>query len=164
MTLTTHAITGATFATLVPNYPILGFILGFSSHFILDAIPHWDYSIVSMKRDEKNPLNNDILINQDFYRDLIKIGIDGVLGLLLSFVLLGIFYQRSLFIVFLGAVAGMLPDALQFVYFKWKHEPLISLQKFHTLYIHSKIRLSKKPILGISLQILLILIIVIFLK
>lgn len=35
MTLTTHAITGAAIATMVPNYPALGFILGFGSHYIL---------------------------------------------------------------------------------------------------------------------------------
>ena len=53
MTLTTHAIVGATVATLTPN-PILGFVLGFGSHYVLDALPHWSYPIHSLEKDKKN--------------------------------------------------------------------------------------------------------------
>ena len=160
MTLTTHAIVGATLATLIPNYPILGFAVGFGSHFILDAIPHWEYSLNSMKRDEKNPMNDDITIDKTFYKDLLKIGIDGMLGLVLSFVLLGILRNYSFWIIFMGVAGGMAPDALQFFYFKWRHEPLKTLQQFH-LWIHSKIDLGNTPIVGVLSQILIICLIVI---
>ena len=156
MTLTTHAITGAALATLMPTYLILGFAVGFASHFLLDAIPHWDYSIASMESDERNPMNNDMATkNKDFPKDLLKIGIDGILGLLLSFILLGMFHQHSPIVIFLGAVGGMAPDALQFFYWKWRHEPLVSLQRFH-IWIHAKTNLKNKPVIGILFQVALI--------
>ena len=155
MILTTHAVTGATLATLFPTHPIIGFAVGFSSHFLLDAIPHWDYSLRSMKGDDKNPMNTDMIINKDFLKDLLKIGADGVLGLLFSCVLLGIIFHNSFFIILLGAMAGMIPDALQFFYFKWKHEPLLSLQRFH-IWVHPKINLHDRPVVGVLSQVVLI--------
>lgn len=41
MTATAHALVGAAIATKVVN-PILGFPLALISHFMMDAIPHWD--------------------------------------------------------------------------------------------------------------------------
>ena len=46
LTLMTHAIVGAAIVGLVPAHPLLGLSLAFASHFILDALPHWDYPIV----------------------------------------------------------------------------------------------------------------------
>jgi len=163
MILTTHAITGATLASLMPNHPVLGFVAGFTSHFLLDAIPHWDYPISSMKTDQDNPLNNSMVVNKYFYIDLIKFGIDGLLGLFLSFVLFGVIHQSSPFIIFIGAIGGMAPDVLQFFYWKWKCKLLESLQKFH-LSIHSKIELNNQPIFGILLQIVFIYLIVFVLR
>jgi hypothetical protein len=155
MILTTHAITGATLATLVPSNPVLGFVIGFGSHFILDSIPHWDYSLQNSKKDKNKPLNNDLIINRDSLRDLMKIALDGISGLVLSFILLGIFRHQSILAISCGAIGGMAPDALQFVYFKWRHEPLISLQKFH-IWMHSKYSLKKRPVLGMSSQLAIV--------
>jgi len=151
MILTTHAVTGATLATLMPSNPILGFAIGFGSHFVLDSIPHWDYSLKSSKRDKEKPLNSDLVINKDFFKDLIKIGIDGLLGLTLSLLLLGVLRHQSILVILCGAIGGMMPDFLQFVYFKWRHEPLVSLQKFH-IWMHAKRNLKNKPVLGIFYQ------------
>jgi len=41
MTITPHLLTGAALATTTSS-PIVAFLLGFISHFILDAIPHVD--------------------------------------------------------------------------------------------------------------------------
>ncbi|MEI6553227.1 MAG: hypothetical protein WCO09_01540 [bacterium] len=155
MILTTHAVTGATLATLMPNNPILGFIVGFGSHFVLDSIPHWDYSLKSSKIDKQRPLKSDIVVNKDFFKDLIKIGLDAVLGLTLSLLLLGVLRHQSILIILCGAIGGMTPDFLQFVYFKWRHEPLISLQKFHG-WMHAKSDLDDRPILGILSQMVVI--------
>ncbi len=163
MILTTHAITGATVATLVPTHPVLGFALGFGSHFVLDSIPHWDYHLSSMKGDKKNPMDTDMILNKDFLKDLIKIGLDGMLGVSLALFLLGTLYHNSFFIILLGAIAGMMPDALQFFYFKWKHEPLISLQKFH-IWVHPKTSLHDKPFIGVLSQVVFIILIIFLLK
>jgi len=152
MTLTTHAVTGAALAALMPNHPVIGFVAGFASHFILDAIPHWDYRLSSFKQDRANRLNNDMLINADFLRDLVKIGTDFALGFILSVLLFVIFWHFSLLAILCGAFGGMLPDGLQFVYMKWRHEPFVTLQKFH-IWIHSSDeRLLGRPLLGICIQ------------
>jgi hypothetical protein len=163
MTLTTHAITGATLATLVPNYPVLGFVIGFASHYLLDAIPHWSYSIGSLEKDRENSLNTTMKISRNSYKDLIKVGTDGVLGLLLSFIILGVFFHASLLVIFMGAVGGMTPDALQFFYWKWKHQPLTTLQRLHN-WAHTSLRIDDRPLLGVTSQLLIILLVVLVFK
>ena len=163
MILTTHAITGAAVASIIPSHPVLGFTAGFVSHFLLDAIPHWDYDLISRKENGENPLDNDIIIDRNSFIDLFKIGCDMVLGITLSLILFGFpdFNLNSILSssVLWGVAGGITPDALQFVYFKWKHEPMISLQKIH-LWAHTKKELSNRPILGIFLQIILIIVVV----
>jgi hypothetical protein len=39
MILSTHAIVGAAIASFLPSHPTTAFVLGFGSHFVLDAIP-----------------------------------------------------------------------------------------------------------------------------
>lgn len=141
MVLTPHAITGAALASLTPENPLAGFALGFLSHFVLDAIPHWDYDLSSMKKDENNPMNNDMAINKAFLLDISKIGFDAMLGILISYLIFCFYMKYSVFVIMCGAVGGIMPDALQFVYMKWRHEPLISLQRFH-LWIHAEKKLK----------------------
>lgn len=136
MTLTAHAITGAALASLVPDQPLVGFVIGFASHFVLDAIPHWDYKLNSKKEDSNNHMNDDMVINKDFLKDILKISFDGILGLLLSLIVFNFYFKFPTLVVLSGVIGAMMPDALQFVYMKWRHEPLISLQKFH-LWIHA---------------------------
>ncbi|MFH0804353.1 MAG: hypothetical protein V1896_02015 [Candidatus Zambryskibacteria bacterium] len=156
MTLTAHAIVGASIASVVPSHPVLGFALGFGSHFLLDTIPHWDYPLRSRKADIKNPMDDDVVLNKNFIFDLFKMGSDAVFGLIVVLFLFGGFSDFHLAWAPLWGVAGALtPDALQFVYMKWRHEPMISLQKFH-LWVHSRIRLDDRPALGIPLQIAII--------
>lgn len=136
MILTNHAVTGAALASLVPNEPAVGFAVGFLSHFILDAIPHWDYSLQSLNEDKSNPLNNDIILDRKFLKDILKIGLDGVAGLSLAFLVFNLYLKCPAWSVLSGAIGGMTPDALQFIYMKWKHEPLVTLQRFHQ-WIHA---------------------------
>ncbi len=152
MILSTHAITGAALASLVPEHPIIGFGIGFLSHFALDTIPHWDYSLLSIKRDVNNPINDNMIINKKFVLDFSKIAMDATLGIVLSLLVFSFGYKVSLLAVFSGAIGGIVPDGLQFVYMKWRHEPLISLQKFH-IWIHSKKHFNGRPFVGLPLQI-----------
>jgi len=148
MTLTAHAITGAALASLTPNNPLMGFAVGFLSHFVLDAIPHWDYALLSRKEDENNPMNNDVVIGKDFVKDILRIALDGIIGLLFACFFYVFYLKYSLFVILCGVVGACLPDALQFVQMKWRHEPFTSLRRFH-LWIHSRIRLDNKPVIGI---------------
>jgi hypothetical protein len=163
MTLTTHAIAGATLATLVPNYPVLGFVIGFGSHYVLDAIPHWSYSVTSLEKDKENSLNTIMIITKTSYKDLLIISLDGICGLLFSFIILNGFYHHGLLIILMGALGGMLPDFLQFCYWLWKSKLLVPLQRLHN-WAHTKIKIDDKPVLGVLSQIIIIFLIVLIFK
>ncbi len=162
MTLTTHAVIGAAMASTMPTHPVIGFTLAFASHFLLDAIPHWDYPLNSYKADNENHLNDDMPINKGFFIDLSKIGVDMLCGILLVLIFFGfkdgtISATNITWVPFIGLVGGVLPDALQFVYWKWRHQPLIALQKFH-LCIHAKSDFNGKPLIGVPFQMVVILV------
>ncbi len=162
MTLTTHAIVGAAAARIFSFNPILAFVAAFSSHFLIDAIPHWDYVAKSGRQDPENPMNNDMVIGRDFWFDLVRIGFDATLGVFLSLV---IFVPTSIYlfgIIFFGACLGILPDPLQFVYWKFRREPMVSLQRFH-IWIHTaykKWTLERRWVIGVTAQFVLIVVVV----
>ena len=158
MTLTTHIAVGGIVASFFPTHPEIGLVAAFASHFALDAIPHFDYSLQASVKDEKNPMNNDIALDKRFAKDLINIGLDILIGLLILTYILIFLGKFSLPILIAGAIGGVVPDALQLVYMKFRHEPLISLQKFH-IWIQRDGRLRSKPFIGILSQIAIIVII-----
>ena len=136
MTLTTHAIIGASAATMFSFHPAAAIAAAFLSHFAIDAIPHWDYAPRSFRKDPQNPLNDDMVINRDSIFDLACIGVDIVLGMALSLLIFPTESAYQFWIVFFGAGFGILPDPLQFIYWKWRHEPFSGLQRFH-IWIHN---------------------------
>ena len=156
MTLTTHAMVGAAAASLAPGHPVLWFCLGFASHFLIDAIPHWHDPLPSVTKEENNQLNDDVLaFDKNFPLDLLKMGADNLLGIVLALIFFQAQYPYIFSAAFIGAAAGVLPDALQFVYMKWRREPMISLQRFH-LWIHAKRHLDDQPVRGVAYQVLII--------
>ena len=63
------------------------------------------------------------------FADIVTIGADALLGIVLALILFAT--QRSIILVIFGACAGILPDALQFAFIRFPHEPLASLQRVH---------------------------------
>jgi hypothetical protein len=155
MTLTTHAVVGATIASALPSHPLLGFVLAFSSHFLLDAIPHWDYALSSHKSDGSNRMNDDMMIDKVFFTDLMKIGFDMLCGVLIVILVFTLHGPHILWLPLVGVAGATLPDALQFAYWKYRHQPLISLQRFH-IWVHAKKDFNKRPFLGITFQIIVV--------
>jgi hypothetical protein len=151
MVLATHAMIGAAVANMFPAHPVLGFFAAFISHFVADAIPHWHYALATTKGADGDPMKRDMLINRHFPLDLLKISADALLGITCAILLLGVtdpvIFSATLF----GAAGGILPDGLQFLYWKWRHQPLTGLQRFH-LWVHAKNSLDDKPIFGPALQ------------
>ncbi len=102
MLLSIHAAAGALIGQQTNN-PILAFILGFASHFALDAVPHGDQDwIEDYKGDDKSRAKRIIFL----------VGLDAVilLGLLVSQ-----FFYRSLtptLNIASGILGGILPDFL----------------------------------------------------
>jgi hypothetical protein len=146
MILSTHAVVGGAIASLFPSHPILVAVLGFTSHFVIDAMPHWDYPLKSISV-KPNANNWALKINRRLFRDLALIGFDACIGIVLTLLLFA--SPSTIGVVALGALAGMLPDALQIVHSLYPREPLGTLQQFHR-WIHTKRHLGWK--LGASSQ------------
>lgn len=151
MTLTSHAIAGAAAASFFPKSPVPAFIFGFLSHFILDAVPHGHYPIKSHIRHPENRLAEDMPWGRDLFFDLIKILTDFIIGIVVSFLLFQKFGAATNWIIVLGACAGMAPDALQFIYWKIRREPLTSLQRFH-IWMHAERNLNFAPFKAVAVE------------
>ena len=164
MVLSTHVVAGAALAQLFPQNPALGFGVAFVSHFVLDMIPHWDYRLVSLEAGATGQkIDKEFKINPAFVADLMKIGADLLLGLILAFL---VFYPDSkldLLILFLGVSGALLPDFLQFVFYKFRPFWLKPLQRFH-IWIHARRDFNNRPVLGIVMQVVLAAIFILVLK
>jgi hypothetical protein len=152
MILATHAIGGAAVAIAAKYNPVAAFFLAFLSHFALDAIPHWEYQITSRRKYPQDPLKEVMIFDKKFIRDLAVTGGDCLLGAALSIGAIWVISPSYLSIVFLGVIGGVLPDFLQLVYFIFPKSPLRYLQLVHSK-IQSGTRLNNMPLLGITLQI-----------
>lgn len=157
MTLTTHALVGAAAASLFPTQPALAFGAAFASHLAIDALPHWDYRILSKSRNENNRLDENFnLTSKEFALDLLRIGSDAVLGTLLAVAIFSfLLFQFPIWLVVLGAWAGILPDPLQFVYYKMKWKFMEPLQRFH-IYVQEGKSIYPPPLVGLLYQFVLV--------
>lgn len=115
MILTIHALAGAAVANQFHN-KLIACILAFLSHFLLDAIPHREYSLENVKFGFKS---------QEFLRLAIKILIDLVLG----FILIIIFTKErsNLFQNLIGGFCALIPDGLSVLWAMVKND---NLRKF----------------------------------
>ena len=137
MILSTHAVVGAAIATLLPRDPVLVFAAGVASHFVIDAIPHWDYPLRGIRVGRTQ--TGAIRLNGALFRDLSLIGLDAFVGLALAILLFA--QVTPIWIIMIAAFGAMLPDPLQFLHRLYPHEPLRTLQRFHE-WIHSDHRLG----------------------
>ena len=151
MILSTHALVGAAIANLLPAHPGAAFVLGFASHFALDAIPHADYPLRSASLDPK--IGAPLRFDRALLQDAITIGADGLLGLVFAFVLFA--SAENQWTILLGAIGAMLPDAIQFLHARLPREPLRSLQRLHR-WAHTKTEINERVVLAIASQVLLV--------
>jgi hypothetical protein len=152
MTLATHAVVGAAVAEMMPTHPIAGFLTAFASHFLIDAIPHGHYKLISRKYDFEDRMNEDMVFDSNAFDDLFKVGSDFFLGLGLAFLFFEPLRIPVNTIIVVGALGGVLPDFFQFVYWKFKNWSAIRfLQVFH-IKIHAKRRFDNSPIILVSIE------------
>lgn len=172
MTLATHAVVGGTVAAFFPSHPIIAFFTGFISHFLLDAIPHWDYKILSAYANPdiamtanaiESGLSEKIIADKYFLLDLLRTGIDVLLGFVIVLIIWHPLFPVRWQILVLGAIGGILPDFLQFIYTRFPHQPMVALQKFHS-FMHADLKLKDRPVLGVTTQILTIVIVIVVVK
>ena len=164
MTLTTHIIVAGAVAAPFLHNPPLAFAVGLASHYALDAIPHWDWELGSLPQSD--PQNKDakeemVVQHNKIVRDLIRVTLDVFIGLLVLFAIgiLGGGISSPAIFIGLGAVAfgGILPDALQFVYFvMWRKQPMTTIQWFHDFF-HARTKIPRRQMaLGLAYQAMLI--------
>lgn len=139
--MSTHAIVGGAIASLVPLNPAAAAIAGFASHFAIDAIPHWDYPLRSISLG-KDADNRRLPFSSATLTDFGIVALDAFAGFGLALWLFAT--EDSIWAIGIGAFAGMLPDALQFVRTLYPRGPLHALQRFHW-WAH-----SKRALTGIS--------------
>jgi hypothetical protein len=146
MILSTHAVVGAALASFVPSHPFAAFVIGFASHFALDAIPHWDYPIKSRLVNPK--IAAPMVFDRALLQDALTIGLDAAFGIAVALLLFG--SPTNFWTILLGSVGAILPDPLRVVHARLPHEPLRTLQRFHR-WAHTNERI-KGAILGIGSQ------------
>lgn len=155
MILVTHGIIGVAASRIFTANPIWAFGIGFISHFLFDMIPHWEYPIRSAQRDLHNPKTiQDMPLGRNFFLDVSRFGFDALAGVILPILIFDAGLENPWPLVW-GAVGGILPDPLQFAYFKIRRWPLTWLQKFH-VWIHANISLQNRPFIGIPFQLAII--------
>lgn len=101
MFLTIHAAAGASLSILTTN-PLIAFILGFISHFILDAIPHGDEHIDQWTTKYSFKQRIAVIALIDF----------GVASFILGTALPELIIAKPLIILF-GMAGGVMPDIIQ---------------------------------------------------
>lgn len=130
-----HAATGAFIATKIPN-PLLSVPLILASHYLEDAVHHWDMGTGLSKGTRTR--------KQAFFWGSLDLALAGIL-------VLAMYYQEypivpnlasasvRNFAPYIGAFVGLLPDFLEAPRNFLKYEPywLRPLNRFHNLFHHS---------------------------
>lgn len=134
MILTCHLLTGAAIALKIQPTP-LALILAFLSHYLLDIIPHREYSIKNIfeKRWSKS------------FFDFLKVFLDIAFGALLI-----LFLSKNQPIIYAGALFAILPDGFTFLALIFlKIKILRKHRNFHQNIIHF-FKILENPVLLIK--------------
>ncbi|MBA7602706.1 hypothetical protein ES703_09802 [subsurface metagenome] len=95
MILTCHLLAGAAIAANISN-PILALCLAFLSHYFLDALPQYEYSVENIKKRHWH---------KSFF-DFFKVFLDIAFGALLIFL-----FSENTLLIFAAAFLAILPDS-----------------------------------------------------
>jgi len=150
MILASHIIVSGLLGATTQNY-LLAAVFGFVSHYILDAIPHWDY--LSDEFESRAKTEKGFFKNKKFWRELINVALDILIGLGLLFIFLKYYKNPQIIPAIIGVTFGILPDPLSLLYWmtKWKFIKWnFDFHEFVHYSIHSKIDQKSWP--GIIIQ------------
>jgi len=154
MILASHIIIAGILGSETQNY-FLAAIIGLASHYVLDAIPHWDY--LSEEFQSRVKTDKGFVKNKKFWRELGKVAIDGLAGLILLIMLIGLYKNLNITSALIGAFFGILPDAISLLYWITKWRPIkwnFDFQEFIHYYIFKKTERNFWP--GVATQIVAI--------
>lgn len=120
MILLVHMLFGAVIASYIKN-PILAVFLAFLSHYILDLLPHVEYSIKNI--NEKNWKKS--------LPDFLRVFLDFSLGIILI-----LFFSAKTPIIFIAVFFTILPDGISFLSSFIKNKTLKNYSELHREKIH----------------------------
>ena len=164
MILTPHILVGATIGAKIHNLGLI-IILSILFHFVLDKIPHWDYSALKQIKEFKK--NKKIA---SIFPLFIKMAIDGLTGLLIFLIALwnkDIFSSNFWPFIFLGIFISVLPDIILGSSIMFLPKKISkAYNNFHEKYLHFKHKEKEGEItfLGLITQFLVIIICVFLLN
>ncbi|MDO8639596.1 MAG: hypothetical protein Q7R53_01600 [bacterium] len=116
MIFTSHMLAGAAVASNISSTP-MAITLALFSHYLVDSIPHSEYSIKNIQEGKW----------KKSYFDFLKIFLDFSVGIILILIL-----SKNPFIAILGGITAILPDGLTFLGFIFPNNKILSLhQKIH---------------------------------
>jgi len=153
MILASHIIVSGLLGATTQNYFLAGFF-GLVSHYILDAVPHWDFYLSPEFNVKAETEDGNFIKEKLFWKEIGKIVVDILIGLSLLFIFLKTLGYINIAAVFISVFFGILPDSLQLFYLmtKWKFIKWnMDLQQFMHFSIHKKIEQAFWP--GIIAQI-----------
>ncbi len=152
MILASHIIISGLIGAQSKSY-FLAALAGLVSHYVLDAVPHWD-EYLSKEFKDKTETGISFIKNKLFWKEMAKVAIDILLGLIIFYVLAGRDLDYgSAALALTGIFFGILPDPLQLLYWLTK-SPLLKLNYDLQHALHKKIQ--PNFILGILTQIITI--------
>ncbi len=153
MTLTTHSIIAAAVTKpLARMNPLIALIVAIATHYLSDAIPHWDYKILSIENETSE--NRHLGSNRKaITKDIFHFALDGFLGAAIIILITRPATLQQWLWVMAAVIGGCLPDFLQGLYVL-KLRFLRLPQKFHDMF-HTNIRLGAYPLFGIPFQVII---------
>lgn len=151
MTLTTHSIIAAAITKpIAAMNPLFIFVLAVASHYLSDAIPHWDYEIASLDNPEDKEDPHIRYNRHAIITDMSHFVIDTIVGSLVVILIIRPVTMQQWVWIALAIFGGCLPDFLQGFY-ALKLKFLRPHQRLHDIF-HTDIRLGKYPLIGIPFQ------------
>lgn len=153
MILASHIIISGLLGSKTQNY-FLAAAIGLVSHYILDAIPHWNSYLSPEFKIKAEAEDGKFIKEKFFWKEVSKTVIDILIGLGLLFIFLKNLSYLNIAAVFISVFFGILPDPLQLLYLmtKWRFIKWnFDFQEFVHHSIHSKINQRFWP--GIAIQI-----------
>ena len=119
MTITTHAVIGAAIGSSLGN-PLVGFVAGAASHFLVDMIPHGDSSHVACFHQAHHS------------KRLVEfLMLDAMLAMLVIIILFNVEIYQSRLTFSLTIIGSILPDALVGLYEVSRNQLLGYYNRFH---------------------------------
>lgn len=122
MILLVHLLLGAAIGQKISN-PYMAIILALLSHYVLDLIPHFDYSLTDT--DKRHWIR--------LWPNIIKISIDLAVGILLI-----VIFSANRLIIYTCAFFAALPDGLTVINSIFPGQYLELHRRFHIDIIHAK--------------------------